>query len=548
MPFDRRAFLGYAGLAAATSLARPIFGQQRPVPEAMPPDHGPAPGALPAPFELEEMTVGEMQEGMRSGRYTARSLTEAYLGRIEAIDKRGPAINSMIELNPDALAIADALDAERKQKAPRGPLHGIPIVIKDNIETADRMHTTAGSLALADSIAQRDAFVAQRLRESGAVIIGKTNLSEWANFRSTHSTSGWSARGGQTRNPYSLDRNPCGSSSGTGAAIAANLAAIGIGTETDGSVVCPASASGLVGIKPTLGLISRAGIIPIAHSQDTAGPMCRSVTDAAILLGALTGADERDPITKTAKGEKDYTKFLDPNGLRGARIGVARKYFGFNDATDRLMKESIEAIKHLGAAVVDPADMATTGKYDESELDVLLFEFKADLNKYLSALPSNIKSRSLADLIRFNEENRDREMPYFGQELFERAQKKGPLTSEAYKKALAKNHRMSRAEGIDAVIAKHKLDAIIAPTGGPVWPTDLINGDHFTGGYSTASAVAGYPHITVPAGMAFGLPVGMSFFGGAWSEAALIKFAYAFEQETKARQKPAFRQSVTPQT
>ena len=514
----------------------------------MPPDHGPAPGALPAPFELEEMTVGEMQEGMRSGRYTARSLAEAYLGRIEGIDKRGPAINSMIELNPDALAIADGLDAERKQKGPRGPLHGIPIVIKDNIETADRMHTTAGSLALADSIAQRDAFVAQRLRESGAVIIGKTNLSEWANFRSTHSTSGWSARGGQTRNPYSLDRNPCGSSSGTGAAIAANLAAIGIGTETDGSVVCPSSASGLVGIKPTLGLISRAGIIPIAHSQDTAGPMCRSVTDAAILLSALAGADERDPITKKTKGEKDYTKFLDPNGLRGARIGVARKYFGFNDATDRLMKESIEAIKHLGAVVVDPADMATTGKYDDSELEVLLFEFKADLNKYLAALPSNIKSRSLADLIRFNEENRDREMPYFGQELFERAQKKGPLTSAAYKKALAKNHRMSRAEGIDAVIAKHKLDAIIAPTGGPVWPTDLINGDHFTGGYSTASAVAGYPHITVPAGMAFGLPVGLSFFGGAWSEAALIKFAYAFEQETKARQRPAFRTSVSPQT
>ena len=548
MRFDRRAFLGYAGLAAATSLARPIFGQQRPVPVPMPPDHGPAPGALPAPFELEEMTVGEMQEGMRSGRYTARSLAEAYLGRIEAIDKRGPAINSMIELNPDALAIADGLDAERKQKGPRGPLHGIPIVIKDNIETADRMHTTAGSLALADSIAQRDAFVAQRLRESGAVIIGKTNLSEWANFRSTHSTSGWSARGGQTRNPYSLDRNPCGSSSGTGAAIAANLAAIGIGTETDGSVVCPSSASGLVGIKPTLGLISRAGIIPIAHSQDTAGPMCRRVTDAAILLSALAGADERDPITKKTKGEKDYTKFLDPNGLRAARIGVARKYFGFNDATDRLMKESIEAIKHLGAVVVDPADMATTGKYDDSELDVLLFEFKADLNKYLAALPSNIKSRSLADLIRFNEENRDREMPYFGQELFERAQKKGPLTSAAYKKALAKNHRMSRAEGIDAVIAKHKLDAIIAPTGGPVWPTDLINGDHFTGGYSTASAVAGYPHITVPAGMAFGLPVGLSFFGGAWSEAALIKFAYAFEQETKARQRPAFRTSVSPQT
>src|SRR5438132_594180 len=496
--------------------------------------------SAPAAFELEELTVDDLQSGMASGKYSAHSLTRKYLDRIDEIDKRGVAINAVIELNPDALPIAADLDKERKAGRVRGRLHGIPVLIKDNIDTHDRMTTTAGSLALGGSVPLKDSFVAKKLRDAGVVIIGKANLSEWANFRSSHSTSGWSGRGGQTRNPYVLDRNPCGSSSGTGAAIAANLAAIGIGTETDGSVVCPASASGLVGIKPTLGMISRAGIIPIAHSQDTAGPMCRSVTDAAILLGALTGADERDPITKTAKGEKDYTKFLDPNGLRGARIGVARKYFGFNDATDRLMKESIEAIKHLGAAVVDPADMATTGKYDESELDVLLFEFKADLNKYLSALPSNIKSRSLADLIRFNEENRDREMPYFGQELFERAQKKGPLSSEAYKKALAKNHRMSRAEGIDAVIAKHKLDAIIAPTGGPVWPTDLISGDHFTGGFSTASAVAGYPHITVPAGQAFGLPVGLSFFAGAPTEATPIKFAFAFEQATKLRKKPGF--------
>jgi amidase len=525
MALDRRDFLGYAGIGAATLLVRPLFAQANAAPT----------------FELEEMTIAQMQG------FSSRALVEAYLARIDAIDKKGPAINSIIELNPDALSIADALDTERKFKGPRGPIHGIPILIKDNIDTADRMHTSAGSLALADSIALRDSHVVQRLREAGAVILGKTNLSEWANFRSTHSTSGWSARGGQTRNPYALDRNPCGSSSGTGAAIAANLAAIGIGTETDGSVVCPASACGLVGIKPTLGVISRAGIIPIAHSQDTAGPMCRTVTDCAILLGVLAGADDRDPITLNDNAEKNYTRTLDPNGLRGARIGVARKYFGFNDATDRVMKQAIDAIKQLGATIVDPADMSTTGKYDESEIEVLLFEIKADLNKYLGGLSPNVKYRTLADLIRFNEENRDREMPYFGQELFERAQKKGPLTSAAYKKALAKNHLLSRKQGIDAAIAKHKLDAIIAPTGGPVWPTDLINGDHFTGGYSTASAVAGYPHITVPAGFAFGLPVGLSFFAGAWSEPTLFKFAYAFEQATKARRKPQFLASVNPQ-
>jgi amidase len=329
-----------------------------------------------------------------------------------------------------------------------------------------------------------------------------------------------------------LDRNPCGSSAGTGAAIAANLAAVGVGTETDGSVVCPSSACGLVGIKPTLGVINGAGIIPIAHSQDTAGPMARTVTDAAILLGAMS------------EEHHDYARFLRGGGLKGARIGVARKYFGFNDHVDRLMKEAIDAIKGLGATIVDPADMATTGKYDDSELDVLLYEFKVDIEKYLSGLAPNVKPRTLADLIKFNEEHRDREMPYFGQELFERAQKKGPLTDPAYKKALAKNHRMSRAQGIDAVMAKHKLDALIAPTGGPVWPTDLINGDHSTGGFSSASAVAGYPHITVPAGQAFGLPVGLSFFAGARTEATLIKFAFAFEQETKGRRKPGFLATV----
>ena len=519
MTLDRRQFLGVAGLGTAGAL----LGQQAPQP--MPPEHGPAPNAAPPPFELDEITVGELQEGLRSGRFTARKLTEAYLGRIEAIDKRGPAINAVIEINPDALAIAETLDGA---PASAGPLHGIPLLIKDNIETGDRMHTSAGSLALAESIAARDSAVAKKLREAGAVIIGKTNLSEWANFRSTHSTSGWSGRGGQTKNPYVLDRNPCGSSSGTGAGIAANLAAVGVGTETDGSVVCPSSASALVGIKPTLGLIRGAGIVPIAHSQDTAGPMCRTVTDAAILLGAL--ADKK----------VDYSKSLDPNGLRGARIGVARKFFGINDSSDAVMKEAIAAIRHLGATIVDPADMATSGKYDDSEMEVLLYEFKTDLNKYLAGVGLNVKTRTLADLIKFNQENRDREMPYFGQELFERAQKKGPLTDAAYQKALAKNHKMSRAEGIDATLKKHKLDALIAPTGGPVWPIDLINGDHYTGGYSTASAVAGYPHITVPAGQAFGLPVGLSFFAGAWSEAKLIRFAFAFEQETKARRKPGF--------
>jgi amidase len=365
-----------------------------------------------------------------------------------------------------------------------------------------------------------------------------------ANFRSTHSTSGWSGRGGLSRNPYALDRNCCGSSSGTGAAIAANLAAVGVGTETDGSVVCPSSACALVGLKPTVGLVSGKGIIPISHSQDTAGPMARTVTDAAILLGAMIDSFDTAVASRHERPQADFTQYLDANALRGARIGVARKYFGFNDRVDQVMKDAIEVIKKLGAVIVDPADMETTGKYDDSEFEVLLYEFKTDLNAYLAALPPNVKTRSLADVIRFNEEHREQEMPYFGQEILERAEKKGPLTSDEYKKALAKNHLLSRKQGIDAVIAKHKLDALIAPTGGPGWPTDLANGDHFTGGYSTASAVAGYPHITVPAGSVLGLPVGLSFFAGAWSEAKLLGYAYAFEQATKARTKPRFLTSV----
>jgi amidase len=451
----------------------------------------------------------------------------------------------VIELNPDAQSIASDLDKERKARGPRGPLHGIPVLIKDNIDTHDRMTTTAGSLALGGSIPLQDAFVAKKLREAGAVILGKTNLSEWANFRSSHSSSGWSGRGGQTKNPYVLDRNPCGSSSGTGAAVAANLGAAGVGTETDGSVVCPSSANSVVGIKPTLGLVSRTGIIPIAHSQDTAGPMCRTVTDAAILLGVLSGADPHDDATRMPPGMAQvpgwfYTRVLDADGLRGARIGVHRKSFGFNDSVDKLVNDCIEIIKKRGATVIDPADIPTHGKFDDSELEVLLYEFKADLNSYLARLGPRAPVKSLKELIEFNEQFRDREMPYFGQDLFVKAEAKGPLTDKAYRTALAKNRRLSRTEGIDAVMDKHKLDALIAPTGGPAWTTDWINGDHYTGGYSSASAVAGYPHITVPAGYVHGLPVGISFFGRAWSEPTLIKFAYAFEQATKARRAPQF--------
>jgi amidase len=530
--FVRSSVVGGVGLASVSVTAAAKAISETP----------PATVAPPPAFELDELTIAELQSGMASGKYTAQSLTQKYLDRIDEVDKHGPAINSVIELNPDALSIASDLDKERKAKGVRGPLHGIPVLIKDNIDTHDRMTTTAGSLALGGSIPLQDSHVAKKLREAGAVILGKTNLSEWANFRSSHSSSGWSGRGGQTRNPYVLDRNPCGSSSGTGAAVSANLAAIGIGSETDGSVVCPSNANSLVGIKPTVGLISRAGIIPISHSQDTAGPMCRTVTDAAILLGALTGIDPRDGATKASAGKSfaDYGKSLDANGLKGARIGVHRKGFGFNDGVDKLINDCIDIMKRRGATIIDPADIPTQGKFDDSELEVLLYEFKADLNSYLASLGPRAPIKSLKEIIDFNEQYKDREMPYFGQDLFIKAQAKGPLTDKAYRVALAKDQRMSRKEGIDFVMDKNKLDALIAPTGGPAWPTDWLNGDHFTGGYSTASAVAGYPHITVPAGYVFGLPVGLSFFGRAWSEPTLIKFAYAFEQATKARRAPQF--------
>ncbi|HEX6184962.1 MAG TPA: amidase [Pyrinomonadaceae bacterium] len=491
-------------------------------------------------FDWEELTVRDAQAAMTSGRVTARRLTEMYLERIERIDRRGPALNSVIETNPDALAIAEALDRERKAGRARGPLHGVPVLIKDNIDTADRMQTTAGSLALVGAKPRRDAFIVERLRAAGAVIVGKTNLSEWANFRSTHSSSGWSGRGGQTKNPYALERNPCGSSSGTGAAVSANLALVGVGTETDGSIVCPSGACGLVGIKPTLGLVSRSGIIPISHSQDTAGPMTRTVADAAALLNVLKSFDPLDPVTGTGSrhARVDFTQSLDPGALRGARVGVARKFFGFNDRVDKLMADAIDLLKREGAIVVDPADLPTHGKFDAAEFEVLLYEFKADLNKHLAGLPPGDHPRTLKQLIEFNEKNREREMPYFGQELFIRAEAKGPLTEAAYLKALRSSKAMSQAQGIDAVMVKHRLDALIAPTGGPAWTTDLVNGDHFSGGSSTPAAVAGYPNVQVPAGYVYGLPVGISFFGRAFTEAKLIRLAYAYEQATRHRQPP----------
>jgi len=539
---NRRLFLRTAlvgGAAATMTRFYPALGAARDIPSA-----GSASDVKP--FELDEITISDLQDGMRSGKFTARSLVEKYSARIEEIDKNGPAINCVIELNPDAVSIADFLDEERKARGPRGLLHGVPVLIKDNIDTADKMMTTAGSLALVGSKPAQDSSVAQRLRAAGAVILGKTNLSEWANIRSSHSTSGWSGRGGLTKNPYALDRNPCGSSSGTGAGISANLCAVGIGTETDGSIVCPASTNGLAGIKPTVGLVSRSGIIPISHSQDGAGPMCRTVRDAAILLGALTGVDPQDWATAASQGRSltNYAQFCDPNGLKGARIGIARKYFGFNDAVDALMEQSLDAMKKQGATLVDPADIETFGKFDESELLVFMYELKADLNAYLARLGPNAPVHTLKDIIDFNDRNRPKEMPYFGQDLFLKAEAKGPLSEKAYLDALEKNHQLTRTEGIDATMDKYHLDAIVAPTGGPAWITDLVNGDHVAGGSSNAAAVAGYPNINVTAGFISSLPVGISFFGRAWSEPTLIRVAFAFEQATKARQAPRFLATI----
>ena len=501
----------------------------------------PAAAVVPA-FELEETTIAELQAAMQTGKHTARSLAEAYLARIDSVDRAGPSLTSVIEVNPDALAIAEALDAERKAGRERGPLHGIPVVIKDNIATKDRMMTTAGSLSLVGAAAPRDAYVAEQLRRAGAVILGKTNLSEWANFRSSRSSSGWSGRGGQCKNPYALDRNPCGSSSGTGAAIAANLAAVGVGTETDGSIVCPSHACSLVGIKPTLGLVSRSGIVPIAHSQDTAGPMARTVADAAALLGVLAGVDPQDAATAAGRNKgDDYARYLDPKGLAGARIGVAReKLFGYSPDADGLVDAAIKEMARQGAVIVDPADIPHLGEYDDAEFEVLLYEFKADLNAYLAEWAVGASVGTVADVIAFNEAKRDQEMPYFGQDTMEKAQKKGPLAEKAYLKALEKCQKLSREKGLDVVFQKHRLDAVVAPTGSPPWVTDLVNGDHFLGASSSPAAVSGYPSITVPAGYAFGLPVGITFIGRPWGEGNLIRLAYAFEQATKVRRPPRF--------
>jgi amidase len=497
--------------------------------------------AVPS-FELDELTVAQLQDAMAAGRYTSRRLVELYTERIRAIDQQGPALASVIELNPDARSIADGLDAQRKSGKVLGPLHGIPVLIKDNIDTGDRMMTTAGSLALQGTSALRDAAVVAKLRAAGAVILGKTNLSEWANFRSTKSTSGWSGRGGQVRNPYVLDRNPCGSSSGTGAAIAANLAAIGVGTETDGSIVCPSAANGLVGIKPTVGLVSRTGIIPISHTQDTAGPMTRTVADGAALLSAMAGVDPADPATASSSGRgTNYTSSLKPDGLKGARIGIARKrYFGYSPVADRLIEAAIAVMKAEGAVVVDPADIPTAGRLDDCEFEILLYEFKAGLNKYFASRGPAAPVHSLKELIDFNHREKDREMPFFAQEILVMAEKKGPLSAPAYRKALATCRARARTQGIDAVMIKLRLDAIVAPTGSPAWLTDLVNGDHFLGASSTPAAVAGYPSVTVPAGFAYGLPVGVTFIGRAWSEAKLIGLAYAYEQATKHRKPPRF--------
>ena len=502
--------------------------------------------AAPTQFAFAESDIAGLQAQMRDGTLSSHTLTQAYMDRIAAIDDAGPRLNAVLELNPDALAQADARDAERKAGKLRGPLHGIPVLLKDNID-ATPMVNSAGSLALADHHPKTDAFLVQRLRQAGAVILGKTNLSEWANFRSSRSTSGWSGRGGQTKSPYALDRNPCGSSAGTGSAIAANLATVGIGTETDGSILCPSAVAALVGIKPTVGLVSRSGIIPISHSQDTAGPMARSVADAAALLAAIAGRDAADSATKQTgrPSAPDYLAHLKADGLRGARIGVVRKLMGFQPDVDAAMENAIAAMKAAGAEVVD-AQIPTAGQWDDAEFQVLLYEFKADLEQYLADSDAPIKT--LAGLIEFNQQHAATEMPYFGQELFEQAQAKGPLTEKAYIQARTKARRLAGPEGIDAALKTQHLDALVAPSMSPAWLTDPVNGDHFTGAGYGAAAVAGTPSITVPMGDSHGLPLGIVFMGPAWSEPRLIELGYAFEQRTKARRPPQFLPTVSLQT
>jgi amidase len=526
--FVRIGALGAAGAALSTTACAPAdVGQE----------DSSVPWWAVAEFELEESTLTGLSASMASGILTSAGITRLYLERIEALDRAGPRLRSLIEVNPEAEEVAERLDAERRAGRLRGPLHGIPIVVKDNIDTADRMTTTAGSLALQGHVAPRDSHVVTRLREAGAVVLAKANLSEWANFRSTRSSSGWSARGGQCANAFALDRNPCGSSSGSAAAVSANFCAASLGTETNGSIVCPSSVNGIVGLKPTVGLVSRAGIIPIAEAQDTAGPMTRTVRDAAVLLGVLAGADPRDPATVEAArfAGTDYTSFLDEEGLGGARIGVERSYFGNEPAVDDLMEEALRVMAAAGAIIVDPTNLATRQRIGAPSYRVLLYEFKAGLEKYLEAAGRPNGMASLADVIAFNEANAEREMPYFGQEIFEQAVRLEGLDSPDYLQALEAMRRLSRREGIDALMEEHGLDAIVAPTTRAAWKTDLVNGDMSSAGASSPAAVAGYPSITVPNGWVHGLPVGILFFGRAWSEGTLLRIAYAYEQATRHR-------------
>ena len=543
---DRRRFIGtsVAGGAAAalgTTACAPDAPQGAGV-------DGDARGAGEVPpFELDEATVADLQAAMESGERTARSITQLYLDRIDALDGQGPELRSVIETNPEALDIADQLDAERAASGPRGPLHGIPVALKDNIDTHDRMTTTAGSLALEGSIPPQDSFIAQRLREAGAIILAKLNMSEWAYFRGERATSGWSARGGQCRNPYALDRNPCGSSSGSGTAGSANLSALTIGTETGGSIMCPSSINGIVGIKPTVGLWSRSGVIPISHSQDTAGPMCRTVRDAAVLLGPVTGVDPRDPATAASAGNSlaDYSRFLDAGGLQGARIGVARSFGGFSPEEMALFEDAVQAMREAGAEIVDPANLPDAAWNDEQPLLVLEYEFKANLNAYLASLGPDAPVKTLAEVIEFNERNADVEMPHFGQQRLIASEARGPLTDQVYLDAVRTIQRGNREDGIDALMDEHNLDAITAPTMGVAWKTDHIIGDRLTGGSSAGpAAIAGYPDISVPMGFVSGLPMGVSFFGRRWSEPTLIRIAYAFEQATNHRRPPTFAETL----
>lgn len=493
-----------------------------------------------AAFEVEEASLAELATAQAEGRATAQDLVRAYLDRIERLDRQGPALNSVIELNPDALEIAAALDAERAEGRVRGPLHGIPVLLKDNIDTADRMQTSAGSLALVGTPALTDSTVAARLREAGAVILGKTNLSEWANFRGRRSSSGWSSRGGQTRNPYALERTPCGSSSGSGVAAAASLAAATVGTETDGSIVCPSAVNGVVGIKPSIGLVSRAGIVPISESQDTAGPMARTVADAALLLQALVGADPRDPSTaEAAEHVQDYVAALDTDALRGARIGVVRQLSGYHAGVDAAFEQALAALREAGAELVDPVPLPTRSEAAQAEFTVLVHEFRDGLNAYLAGR-EGVPVGSLAEVIAYNRLNAAQILPWFGQQLLEQAEDSGGMAADPYVEARAKARRLAGAEGIDAALAEHGLDALVAPTTAPAWPVDWVNGDHYLGGSAGMAAIAGYPNITVPMGQVHGLPVGLSIFGAKFSEARLIGLAYAFEQATRARRPPTY--------